>query len=304
MKSGTVGNRCCGGQPVFAGPFRPAPSPDRVHFVDGQLWDDGVAWLEGIPQDVDWRKPSPARVYDVYLGGAYNFAVDREVAERVASVMPELPGLLRANRSFLRRAVLHLVRSGVHQFLDLGSGIPTVGNVHEVALAADPDSRIVYVDNDPVAVAHSRALLAEVPQAGAVLADLRDPAAILAHATVRELIDFTRPVAVLLVAVLHFVPDSDDPAGIVRSYVNAVVPGSYVVLSHATHDLSDGVGDAAAEYNRAVNGFYLRTKDEVAGLLDGLRLVEPGITGVAQWRPDSDDIPAPGRSGAAGVARV
>jgi hypothetical protein len=275
-----------------------------VNLVDGHLWDDGVAWLEGIPQDVDWRKASPARVYDVYLGGAYNFAVDREAAERVAKVMPELPVVLRANRSFLRRAVRHLAESGVRQFLDLGSGIPTVGNVHEVALAADPGCRIVYVDNDPVAVAHSRALLAKIPQAGAVLADLRDPAAVLADPTVRELIDFTQPVAVLLVAVLHFVADGDDPVGIVRSYADAVVPGSYVVLSHATHDVSERMGDAAEEYNRAVNGFYLRTKDEVASLLAGLDLLEPGITGVAEWRPDNEDGPAPGRSGAAGVARV
>jgi SAM-dependent methyltransferase len=259
--------------------------------VDGHLWDDGVAWLDGIPQDVDWRKPSAARVYDVHLGGAYNFAVDREVAARVAAVMPELPALLRANRSFLRRAVLHLVNSGVRQFLDLGSGIPTVGNVHEVALGADQDSRIVYVDHDPVAVAHSRALLAKVPQAGAVLGDLRDPAAILADDTVRELLDFTQPIGVLLVAVLHFVPDSDDPAAVVRSYLDALVPGSYLVLSHATSGEVGHVRDAAEEYSRSVDGFYLRNRDQVTALLGDLTLVEPGLTGVADWRPDPNDEP-------------
>lgn len=272
--------------------------------MDAHLWDDGPASLEGLPQDVDWRKPSPARVYDVFLGGAANFAADREAAAKVTAVMPELPAVLRANRSFLRRAVRYLVNAGVRQFLDLGSGIPTVGNVHEVALAADPDCRIAYVDNDPIAVAHSRALLTDVPQAGVVLADLRDSAAVLADPTVRGLLDFTRPIAVLLVAVLHFVPDEDDPAGIVARYVAAVVPGSHVVVSHATYDVSEHTRDAAEEYSKRVNGMQLRSQDQVAGMLAGLELVEPGLVGVAEWRPDGEAGQAPARSGAAAVARV
>lgn len=272
--------------------------------MDGHLWDDGPASLEALPQDVDWRKPSPARVYDVFLGGAANFAADREAAAKVTARMPELPAVLRANRSFLRRAVRYLVDAGVRQFLDLGSGIPTVGNVHEVALAAHPDCRIAYVDNDPIAVAHSRALLADTPQAGVVLADLRDSAAVLSDPTVRDLVDFTRPVAVLLVAVLHFVPDSDDPAGIVRRYVDGVVPGSYVVVSHATYDVSEHTQDAAEEYSRQVDGMHLRSQAEVAAMLAGLEIVAPGLVGVAEWRPDDDARHAPKRSGAAAVARV
>jgi SAM-dependent methyltransferase len=273
--------------------------------VDSHLFDDGVAWLGGIPEDVDWRKPSPARVYDVHLGGAHNFAVDREVAERVAALMPELPTLLRANRSFLRRAVRYLVESGVRQFLDLGSGIPTVGNVHEVALSIDPSCRIVYVDQDPIAVSHSRALLSATPNTGAVLGDLRDPAAILADHTVRGLLDFDQPIAVLLVAVLHFVPDSDDPAGILRQYVDALAPGSHVVLSHATGNETEHVRSAADEYSRSVDGFFLRTNADVAAMLTGLTLVEPGLTGVSEWRPDDEQEHVATRmQGCAAVARI
>jgi hypothetical protein len=273
--------------------------------VGEHLGDNGVGWLSGIPEDIDWRKPSPARVYDVHLGGSHNFAVDREVAAKVAAVMPELPELLRANRSFLRRAVLHLVRAGVRQFLDLGSGIPTVGNVHEVALNADPSCRIVYVDNDPVAVSHSKSLLRGIPGAGAVLGDLRDPDAILSDSTVRELLDFTQPVGILLVAVLHFVSDEERPARIVRSYVDAVAPGSSLVVSHATAGDAEHVRDAAQEYSRSVNGFYLRGRQQVADLFGGLPLVEPGMTGVADWHPDDEPRIAADRLPAwAGVALI
>jgi hypothetical protein len=282
-----------------------SPHARYSHIVDGRERNDHVAWRDGIPAEIDWREPSAARVYDAHLGGAHNFAADREVAARVAAVMPELPALLRANRSFLRRAVRYLVASGVRQFLDLGSGIPTVGNVHEVALRDDDSCRIVYVDHDPAAVAHSRTILATTPQAGVVLGDLRDPARILADSTVRGLLDFTRPVAVLLVAVLHFVPDSDDPAGIVRRYVDALVPGSYLVASHATSGDAGHVRAAADEYSRSVNGFYLRDRERFTALFGGLPLVAPGVTGVVDWHADPGDAPAdPTLPGYAAVARV
>lgn len=268
--------------------------------------DGGVGWLHGLPQDVDWRKPSAARVYDVHLGGAHNFQVDRDMAAKVAAVMPELPAVLRANRSFLRRAVRYLVGAGIRQFLDLGSGIPTVGNVHEVAQAADPSCRIVYVDIDPIAVAHSRAILAGIPHTGAVLGDLRDPTAILRDDTVRGLLDFTQPVAVLMVAVLHFIPDTDDPDRIVRSYLDALVPGSYLALSHATDDEVGSVRDAAAEYDRSMNGFYLRDRARVTELLGDAAPVEPGVANIVAWHPDPDDeVPtAVALPGWAAVARI
>lgn len=198
-------------------------------------WPPGGMAPDWVPEDVDWRKPSPARVYDAQLGGAHNFEVDREVARQVAKVMPELPALLRANRSFLRRSVRFLIEAGVTQFLDLGSGIPTVGNVHEVAQAIDPACRVAYVDIDRVAVAHGRRLLAGNPNAVARRGDLRLPETVLADPAVRATLDFGRPVAMLMVAVLHFVADADRPAEIVRRLLAEAVPGSYLVLSHGTH---------------------------------------------------------------------
>ena len=242
------------------------------------------------PSDIDIERPSPARIYDYHLGGAHNFAVDRQVAMQVAEIMPELPLILRANRAFLRRAVTHLLAHGIRQFLDLGSGIPTVGNVHEIVEAAAPGSRVVYLDSDPVAVAHSRALLAGDDNATAVRADLRDVDGVLAHPEVRRMIDFSRPVGVLLVAVLHFVPDADDPAGIVARYRAAVRPGSQVVISHAAASEDEqspaGADEATAVYSRSVTETTLRTRAEVAAMFAGLDLVEPGVVYVNEWHPD------------------
>jgi hypothetical protein len=243
------------------------------------------------PPDVDVDRPSVARVYDYQLGGSHNFAVDREAAERVTALMPGLPSLLRANRAFLRRAVRTLVDAGMRQFLDLGSGIPTAGNVHEIAQKAAPDSRVVYVDIDPVAVAHSRALLAGNERAMVVHGDLRRPDAILADPTVNGLLDLREPVAVLMVAVLHFVSDTDGPAGIVARYRDSCVPGSYLVLSHAARDSS--VDKAAEEYTQAVSNIWLRGPDEVAALLAGYELLPPGLTSVTRWQPDPGTDPEP-----------
>lgn len=259
--------------------------------MDGHLWDDGVAWLDGIPQDVDWRKPSAARVYDVHLGGAYNFAVDREVAARVAAVMPELPALLRANRSFLRRAVLHLVNSGVRQFLDLGSGIPTAGHVREIALPTDPDVRVAYVDNEPVAVSATRRLIADQPNVSITAADVRDVNTVLSAPGVVDLLDFSQPLAVLAFSVMHFLPDSADPAGVLAGYREVLVPGSYLVLSHIAPTGAASDNDVTSLYQRSSNAAWARPPEQIAALFPSdMPLVEPGLVPVIEWRPDDLDL--------------
>lgn len=251
---------------------------------------DGAGMLPRVPPGVDWRKPSPARVYDVHLGGAHNFAVDREVAAEIARIMPELPELFRANRSFLRRAVRYVAEAGITQFLDLGSGIPTVGNVHEIAQRVHPESRVVYVDIDPVAVAHGKYILEGHPTAVAVHGDLRAPADILACPEVQRLLDFSRPIAVLLLASLNFVSDSDDPQRIIDGYMSAVVPGSYLLISHpAPCELSWRHDQAEAQrvYSSAVNDIYFREKSVVDAYFDGLELIDPGVVYINAWHPDS-----------------
>ncbi|HEX3783178.1 MAG TPA: SAM-dependent methyltransferase [Pseudonocardiaceae bacterium] len=240
------------------------------------------------PEGIDWRKPSVARVYDVHLGGAHNFAVDREVAAELARIMPDLPALFRANRSFLRRAVRVLVDSGITQFLDLGSGIPTAGNVHEIAQSANPDCRVVYVDIDPVAVAHSRRILADNPTAEALGADLRRPEEILGHPVVGELLDLDKPVAVLLVAALNFVADEDEPGEIIGRYLGQVPAGSCLVLSHPTHGtLAPQQSHAAAElYTRDVDNVYIRDRGQIEQWLTGLDLLDPGLVFINAWRPE------------------
>ncbi|WP_367131525.1 SAM-dependent methyltransferase [Saccharothrix sp. HUAS TT1] len=243
----------------------------------------------GERPDIDLTRPSAARVYDYYLGGAHNFAVDREMAEQAIGMWPELPLIMQANRAFLRRAVQFCVREGVTQFLDLGSGIPTVGNVHEVAREADPGSRVVYVDNDPIAVTYSRTILGDDARTTVVQEDLRRPAEVLARPEVAGLLDFDRPVAVMMVAVLHFV--QDDPAEIVATYRDAVPPGSFLVVSHATQE---GQTDQADEHSdlyrrRTATPMRMRSKAEVAALFDGYDLVEPGVVHLPLWRPASPE---------------
>ncbi|MGI5178742.1 SAM-dependent methyltransferase [Dactylosporangium sp. CA-152071] len=255
------------------------------------------------PADIDLDQPSVARVYDYYLGGSHNFAADRAFAEQVLKFMPAVAALTRSNRAFLRRAVSMLSAQGVRQFIDLGSGIPTVGNIHELV----PGGKVVYVDNDPVAVAHSRAILAEVPDTAVVAADLRAPADVLAAPEVQRLIDFTQPVAFVLAAVLHFVPDEERPADIVSGYAAAGVPGSHVVLSHAGLDRPlTPAEDAAWEvYRKSPTPLILRGSDEVRKLLGDLTIVDPGVVATYDWRPDPDDeTPPDGNAiGCAAVAR-
>jgi SAM-dependent methyltransferase len=241
------------------------------------------------PEAIDIERPSPARIYDYNLGGAHNFAADRAAAEQITAIMPELPLIMRANRAFLLRAVRLLVDAGIRQFLDLGSGIPTVGNVHEIAQGVDPAARVVYVDVDPVAIAHSQALLRGNDNAVALLADLRDVPRVLAAPEVRRLIDLSQPVGVLMVAVLNFVLDRDDPAGVVAQYRDAVGPGSYLVISHAAASDEQPVparfNQAAEAYSRNIRDMALRTRSQVEGLFAGFELIDPGVVYVTQWHP-------------------
>lgn len=263
---------------------------------------------EWAPGEIDLDRPSAARVYDYFLGGSHNVAADRELARQAIATWPELPQIMHANRAFLRRAVRYCVEQGVRQFLDIGSGIPTVGNVHEVAQQAAPESKVVYVDMDPVAVAHSRAILAGNPRAAVVQADLRTPDRVLGDPDVRALLDFDQPVAVLLVALLHFVPEADDPVALVARLTETLAQGSFLVISHAT---GDGQPERAAEiealYRRTTTPITMRSRDEVAALFGRAELVEPGLVFLPEWRPDSpedvDDHPER-FAGLAGVARI
>jgi len=258
-------------------------------------------------EDLDGEKPNVARMYDYFLGGSHNFAADREAAERAAAALPRIRPLLRQNRAFLGRCVRALLDEGVDQFLDLGSGIPTVGNVHQVAQAVNPAARVAYVDVDAVAVAHSRQLLESNPRATAVQADLRYPTRILDDPAITGLLDFTRPIAVLLVSVLHFVPDADDPAGIVAAYRDRLVPGSYLAISHAwLEDLPPEAGDVGTfsrVYERTGTPLTYRTRDQITALFDGTTLIDPGVVPTPVWRnplPAGADIQG---YGLAGVSR-
>ena len=247
-------------------------------------------------EDVDIEHPSPARVYDYYLGGSHNFAVDRKMARQAIELWPELPLIMQANRAFLRRSVRYLVSQGITQFLDIGSGIPTEGNVHEVAQIASPECRVVYVDIDPVAVAHSRAMLSKNPLADIVHADLRDVAGIFADPATAALLDLAQPIAVLMVAMLHFVPDEANPANLLAQYHKMMAPGSYLALSHASHEGRPEQARPHTElYRRAGAPMTMRSQAEIERLLDGFDLVPPGVVFMPLWRPDSptdvDDHP-------------
>ena len=243
-----------------------------------------TAW---VPKWVDTGLPSAARVYDYLLGGAHNFAADRAVGERVLQVLPDGRQVAISNRSFLRRAVRYLVDQGITQFLDLGSGIPTSGNVHEIAQEADPSARVLYVDYDEVAVAHSELLLAGNPNAIILASDLTKPEIVLNAPITRQFLDFSRPIGLLLVAVFHFVPDHQDPAGIVAAYRDALPAGSYVALSHLTADHQpEAMAGVVEAMRNSRDPMYFRTYDDVAPMFEGLELVEPGLVSAPRWRPD------------------
>jgi SAM-dependent methyltransferase len=240
--------------------------------------------------DIDTERPTAARGYDYLLGGEHNFAADRDMIHKAMALMPDLPMQARENRAFLHRAVSVLAGAGVRQFLDIGSGIPTRGNVHEVAQRVAPDARVVYVDIDPVAVSHGRHLLADDPNTTVIRADVRNPEAILAHPDTRALIDFDQPVGLLMVALLHVVPDTDDPYGIVTRLRAALAPGSYLVVGHGTHDSRPGDMEHLAEISRRTPTLLsTRSRAEVLRFFDGFELIEPGLVWAPLWRPESPD---------------
>lgn len=245
-------------------------------------------------------------MYDYVLGGSHNFAVDREMLDKIVAVAPIVSQIALLNRAFLRRAVLTLVESGIRQFLDLGSGIPTVGNVHEIAQRAAPEARVVYVDNEPVAVAHSELVLEGNDRATAILADMRDPAGILNHPKTQRLLDFNAPIGLLMVTVFHYVADSDGPMELMAAYRDVLTSGSYLALSHLTADFETAeVTGIVNLMKNSPNPVYPRTREEIASLFTGFELLEPGLVTTAQWRPRSAGDVGDGSTGdpvLAGVA--
>jgi S-adenosyl methyltransferase len=250
-----------------------------------------------LPPEINVTVAHPARVYDYLLGGKDNFAADRALGDAVVKAMPSAPEMARANRAFLGRAVRYLVtEAGVRQFLDVGTGIPTAGNTHEVAQAVAPDSRIVYVDNDPIVLAHARALMTSDP-AGATAfigADARDPAAILSDPALRRTLDLGEPAALMLIAILMYISDEDNPRDLVSALMDALPSGSYLTITHPTADFSpDEVAAAVAATEQGGISFTPRTQAEVAAFFDGLDLVDPGVVPILAWQPEGVPPAAP-----------
>jgi hypothetical protein len=257
-----------------------------------------------VPAGIDPTVPTAARIYDYLLGGQDNFAADRAAARQVMELAPELAQVARANRAFLGRTVRFLTaEAGIRQFLDLGAGLPTNGNVHQVAQAIAADTRVVYVDNDPSVLAHAQALTAG-DRTAVIHADLRDPGTILAHPDSKRLIDLTQPLAILFVAVLHFVPDPDAQQA-VAAFTGVAAPGSYLVLSHACSEPNPAAAAAGAErYEAGAYTAVPRPRTGILGFLAGFGLVDPGLVPAHRWRPSPDDPPDPGKDWLlGGVAR-
>ena len=251
---------------------------------------EGASGAAGQQPGFDTSVPNIARIYDYLLGGKDNFAVDRAVGEMVVATVPGMVQSARANRAFLGRVVRFLAdEAGIRQFLDIGSGMPTVGNTHEIAQKVAPASRVVYVDNDPVVLTHARALLTSSPEgkSGYIAADLREPGKIIAEAA--QTLDLSRPVAVMLLMILHFIPDAEAYAA-VSELLDAVAPGSFLVIAHMPKDIE---ADSVSELMRKARDvpssapMYPRTRDEVARFFAGLEFVEPGLVALQGWRPDS-----------------
>ncbi|WP_329138074.1 SAM-dependent methyltransferase [Streptomyces sp. NBC_01476] len=246
---------------------------------------------QGFPvEEIDTSRPHPARMYDYFLGGRDNYEVDREAADRVLDIAPEVPASARANRDFLTRAVRYLTESGIRQFIDIGTGIPTSPNTHEIAQSVAPDARVAYIDNDPIVATHAGARLLGAGNTGFFLGDMRDPQSIMEHPTIGELIDFEQPIALMTVSVMHFVTDAEDPAGMIGAYRDMLPAGSHLVLSHATGDFhQDHVDEVLEIYKKATASLTARTHAEVLALFAGFELVEPGLVQVPLWRPDGPE---------------
>jgi hypothetical protein len=268
-------------------------------------YDPETAWTSS---SIDTTVAHPARRYDYWLGGKDNFAADRESGDAIAAKFPAIRTAVVENRRFLRRAVTHLAGLGVRQFLDIGTGLPTADNTHEVAQRIDPSARVVYVDNDPLVLVHARALLTGSDEGvtAYVDADLRTPERILADPDLRQTLDLAEPVALLLFAVLHFLPEEDDPYAIVRRVAAGLPPGSYLAASHATSDYLPP--DVVADLNSGKHGQgRLRTRAEFTRFFDGFDLVDPGVVPLSEWRDDTETRPRPTASETAmyaGLARI
>lgn len=246
------------------------------------------------PEGLDVDRPSAARIYDYLLGGFHNFEVDRQIARKTMESMPDVVTQALANRAFLHRSVRFLIGAGIRQFLDLGSGIPTLGNVHEIAQAADPDARVVYVDIDPIAVAHSRQILSSIPTAipnvAVIHEDMTHPDEIMSDPALRAVFDLSQPVAILLVAVLHVVGDAANPVAIMARYRDLVAPGSYLVIAHGTFEGRPEESARLVEISkRTPTPLTLRSRQEIGAFFDGYDLVEPGLVFAPAWHPDGPD---------------
>lgn len=234
-------------------------------------------------------------MYDYYLGGKNHYPADRKAADQIIALYPDVATWARDNRAFLQRAVRTMAESGIRQFLDLGAGLPTQQNVHQVAQAADPEARVVYVDNDPVTLAHARALLVNDDQTTVVEADLRYPEYILSHPEVTRTIDLGQPLGVLMVAILHFVTDDEDPAAIVSTFRDAVPSGSCLAVSHGTaDDVSEETKTQGRQvYEQASSTLNPRTREQIRGLFAGFEILDPGIVPVQRWRTETTDTTSP-----------
>ncbi len=248
----------------------------------------------GTLNGFDTKTPNVARIYDYLLGGKDNFAADREAAEQLIQAIPDVGAIARDNRSFLGRVVRYLAtEGGIRQYLDLGSGLPTQANVHELAEGVATGVRVVYVDSDPVVASHGQALLASGGQVAMVLGDLRDPASVLGHPEVTGLLDLSRPVAVLCTSTLHFIEDEARPHAIIAEYRDRLAPGSYLVITHGTREEDPGAeGDkAAGVYRQASSQLHVRSLPDVLRFFDGFELIEPGLSWITEWRPEPGTTP-------------
>lgn len=300
------GQPCGGAQDGRRGGELPRYAAPRLRATHPLAPGPKLFCVADLPEELDITVPNTARIYDYLLGGKDHFQSDRQAADKLVSLVPAVPRQVQENRGFLRRAVRYLASEGVSQFLDIGVGLPTRGAVHEIVHEINPEARVAYVDYDPAVVLHGNVLLTEPDRSIVVCGDVRAPEAIFADPAVTAHLDFSRPVAVFLLAILHFVSAADDPYEIVATIKDALAPGSYLVLSHVTRDnLPDDLAEQAVSlYDNASAPLTPRSKDEVRRFFDGLELLPPGIVHDSDWRPDpDDDLQDPPRLGWAGVGR-
>lgn len=262
--------------------------------------------IPDVPRAADVTTPNAARMYDHYLGGHNHFPVDREAAEHVLRVAPWIRSTALENREFLGRAVRFLASEvGIRQFIDIGTGLPARGSVHEICQEIAPDARVVYIDIDPIVLGQARTMLARIPKATIVRCDLRDPAAIIGNPALTALIDWEQPVAVLLIAVMHFITEADDPAGILKRLRGAMSSGSYLALTHLHHDRDeDAIQQLLSIYDGTNVPLVMRTRDQITAMFEGLNLVPPGVVPLPDWKPLPRAYPSGDVWGLGGVART